>query len=77
MKASILPIIIIGFAALSASFASAQALDLQMPAEAKPGEVTQEVAKQLTGTTNTVFVYAEGLCCPSLSKRQKTRAAFK
>lgn len=76
MKASILPIIIIGFTTLSASFASAQALDLQMPAEAKPGEVTQEVrdqevAKQLTGTTNTVFVYAEGLCCPSCSSDVK------
>lgn len=76
MKASIASVIIIGFVAFSASFASAQALDLQMSVEPKPGEVTQdvrnlEVAKQLAGTTNTVLVYAEGLCCPSCSSGVK------
>ena len=76
MKTPIAALIISGFIALSASFASAQALDLQMSQEPNDGEVNQEVrnqevAKQLKGSTNTVLVYAEGLCCPSCSSGVK------
>ena len=75
MKATVLLLAIIGFLA-PLSMASAQALDLMMSEEPKPGEVNQEVrseevAKQLKGTTNTVLVYAEGLCCPSCSSGVK------
>ena len=75
MKATVLLLAIIGFLA-PLPIASAQALDLMMSEEPKPGEVNQEVrseevAKQLQGTTNTDLVYAEGLCCPSCSSGVK------
>ena len=75
MKATVLLLAIVGFLA-PLSMASAQALDLMMSQEPKPGEVTQdvrdvEVAKRLKGTTNTVLVYAEGMCCPSCSSGVK------
>lgn len=76
MKQSILSCILMGLVAISTSVASAQALDLMMSEEPKPGEVNQEVrneevAKQLKGTSDTVLVYAEGLCCPSCSSGVK------
>ncbi len=75
MKTKTILLLITGLL-LPMSIASAQALDLQLPTEEKPGEVTQdvrdvEVAKQLKGTTNTVLVYAEGMCCPSCSSGVK------
>ena len=75
MKATVLLLAIVGFLA-PLSMASAQALDLMMSQEPKSGEVTQdvrdvEVAKRLKGTTNTVLVYAEGMCCPSCSSGVK------
>ena len=75
MKTTVLLLAITAFVA-PVSLASAQALDLMMSEEPKPGEVNQEVrseevAKQLKGTTNTVLVYAEGLCCPSCSSGVK------
>ena len=76
MKPSVFALTVIGLMTLAGSVASAQALDLMMSEEPKPGEVNQEVrseevAKQLKGTTNTVLVYAEGLCCPSCSSGVK------
>ena len=76
MKPSVFAFTVIGLITLAGSIASAQALDLMMSEEPKPGEVNQEVrseevAKQLKGTTNTVLVYAEGLCCPSCSSGVK------
>jgi copper chaperone CopZ len=76
MKTSVLAFTIVGLIGLSGSIAYAQVLDLQMPAEVKDGEVSQdvrdqEVVKQLTGTSDTVLVYAEGLCCPSCSSGVK------
>jgi copper chaperone CopZ len=75
MKTSLLQLILIGFIALSMPIASAQAFNIQ-ESELLDGEVTQgvrnkEVAKQLKGTTNTVFVYAKGMCCPSCSSGVK------
>ena len=76
MKSLVFKLTLAGLVTFSGSVALAQAIDFQMPAEAKPGEVTQdvrdvEVAKQLKGTTNTVLVYAEGMCCPSCSSGVK------
>ena len=76
MKPSVFALTVMGLMTLAGSIASAQALDLMMSEEPKPGEVNQEVrseevAKQLKGTTNTVLVYAEGLCCPSCSSGVK------
>ena len=76
MKSLVFKLTLASLVTFSGSVALAQAIDFQMPAEAKPGEVTQdvrdvEVAKQLKGTTNTVLVYAEGMCCPSCSSGVK------